>query len=143
MKNSNERKVMVFGTFDFFHQGHKNFFKQARKHGSYLIVVIAKDETVESVKKKKPFHSEKVRKKVVEESELTDLVVLGKLGDKFEVLEKYQPEVVCLGYDQTAFVKNLRRELNKRGLRETEIVKLFPYKEHIYKSSKIFQKLKF
>ena len=61
-------KIMVFGTFDIFHEGHKNFLKQAREYGDYLIVVVARDETVEKVKKRLPQNDENSRLEIIEKS---------------------------------------------------------------------------
>ena len=47
------KKVILFGTFDIFHKGHKNFLEQAQEFGDYLIVVIARDKTVKKIKGKK------------------------------------------------------------------------------------------
>ena len=33
------KKVIVFGSFDYIHPGHLNFFEQAKSYGDYLIVV--------------------------------------------------------------------------------------------------------
>ena len=45
---------MVFGSFDLVHKGHVNFLKQAKKLGDELIVVVARDDNIEKVKKRKP-----------------------------------------------------------------------------------------
>lgn len=136
------KKVLVFGTFDFFHKGHESFLRQARKHGDNLVAVVARDKTVTEVKGRHPVNDEQARKKAVEKSGLADEVVLGNLGDKYLVLETQRPDAVCLGYDQTSFADGLRGELDKRGLVETEIFRLKPFKPETYKSSKLLKKLK-
>ena len=45
------KKVMVFGTFDGLHEGHLDFFRQAREYGDYLIVAVARDVNVKKIKK--------------------------------------------------------------------------------------------
>ena len=57
------KKVMVFGTFDIFHDGHRDYFKQAREFGDYLIVVVARDENVLKIKGNIPRNNEKAREK--------------------------------------------------------------------------------
>ncbi|MCH9030625.1 MAG: adenylyltransferase/cytidyltransferase family protein [Bacteroidetes bacterium] len=56
-----KRVVMIFGTFDILHKGHLNLFDQAKKHGDFLIAVIARDKTVVKVKDREPKHNEKER----------------------------------------------------------------------------------
>jgi len=141
MKNKKVKKVMVFGTFDIFHLGHRNFLKQARKWGDFLIVVIARDKTVLKVKKQRPAYNEKERLRIVQESDLADKVISGNLKDKYAVIEKYRPDVICLGYDQKFFVDDLESRLKDAGLRKILIERMRPYKENIYKSSKLKRKI--
>ncbi|MCK4592143.1 adenylyltransferase/cytidyltransferase family protein [Candidatus Parcubacteria bacterium] len=133
----NKIKVMTFGTFDIFHPGHESFLKQARKFGDYLIVVIARDKTVGIVKKRFSQNNEINRQRAVVKSNLADKVILGSLKDKYQVIKKYQPEIICLGYDQTVFIENLREKLKEFGMEKTKIVKLKPYCSEKYKSSKL------
>ena len=128
---------MTFGTFDIFHPGHESFLKQARQYGDYLIVVVARDKTVRKVKGEFTQNNENNRLIVVIESNLADEVVLGNLEDKYQVIKKYQPDVICLGYDQKAFIENLREKLKEFNLEKTRIVKLKPYHPEKYKSSKL------
>ena len=133
---------MTFGTFDIFHEGHKNLLGQAREYGDYLIVVIARDKTVEKVKERLPQNNENIRRQVVIESNLADEVILGSLENKYEAIEKYKPDVICLGYDQEAFTENLREKLEKFDLNKTKIIRLKSYHPEKYKSSRLRNKLK-
>ena len=40
------KKVLVFGTFDGLHEGHKDFLRQAKQYGDHLTVVVGRDSTV-------------------------------------------------------------------------------------------------
>ena len=46
---------------------------------------------------------------------------------------KERPDIIALGYDQRDYVKNLKKDLENRGLK-VKIVRLKPHKEHIYKN---------
>lgn len=127
---------MVFGTFDIFHKGHESFLQEAKKYGDYLIIVIARDKTVKQVKKKLPQNNEQARLQAVVKTCLADKVILGNLKDKYKVIEKHRPDVICLGYDQVAFTKKLREELQKFNLNNIKIIRLGSYKPDKYKSSK-------
>lgn len=129
---------MVFGTFDVLHQGHLNFFEQARKHGDYLIAVVARDSTVESVKQHKTMFDE--NKRLLAVQKVVDLAVLGNKEDKYKVIEDHKPDVICLGYDQNYFTEKLSEELPKRKI-SAKIVRLLPYKEDVFKSSKIKERI--
>lgn len=125
-----EKIVMVFGTFDIFHEGHKNFLIQAKAHGGYLIVVIARDETVKTIKNGGPKNNEYIRLITVKESKIADEVILGDLIDKYAAIKNNKPHVVCLGYDQNHFTNDLSRLFPS-----LQIIRLKPYKQDIYKSS--------
>ena len=136
-KQIQRNKIMVFGTFDIFHEGHRNFLEQARRYGNYLIVVVARDETVEEVKKKLSQNDENGRLEIIKKSGLADEAVLGSSENKYEAIEKYKPEVICLGYDQGKFTENLREKLEDLNLDKTKIVRLKSYYPEKYKSSKL------
>ena len=129
------KRVMIFGTFDVFHQGHIDFLKQARREGDFLMVVVARDKTVVKIKKQKPKNKEQKRKQILENSHLADEVILGNLGDKYAIIKKYRPDIICLGYDQKAFVDKLKEKLKQLGLKNTGVKKLKPFHPEKYKSS--------
>ncbi len=136
------KKVMVFGTFDIFHPGHRNFLKQAKKYGDYLIVVIARDETVLKVKNKKTVNNEKNRLHNISKSGLANKVVLGNLDNKYLIIKKYKPDIICLGYDQKFFIDGLANFLIKSNLKGVCIKKLKSYYPKIYKSSILLKNIK-
>ena len=132
---------MAFGTFDLLHPGHKYFLRQAKKQGDYLIVVIARDTTVKKIKGELPRQNEKQRLKAILSLNLADKVVLGDRGlNKYRVIEKYRPDIICLGYDQTSFIDGLKKKIGELKLK-TKIIRLKPFQAHKYKTS-IIKKIK-
>jgi len=130
------KRVIAFGTFDIFHPGHESYLCQAKKLGDYLLVVVARDETVEKVKGFRPKKNERERLKSIQTSKLADGIALGNLEDKFEIIKEYKPEIIALGYDQTSFSKELPKKLKDLRL-NAKIVRLNAYKPEIFKSSKL------
>jgi len=131
------KKVIAFGSFDILHKGHESYLKQAKESGDYLIVIVARDENILKFKNKKPKHHEDYRLKHVKALDFVDEAVLGHKDNIFLVLEDFKPDVICLGYDQkTTTEEKLKQELEKRNI-NAEIKRAKPYKENIYKSSKL------
>jgi FAD synthetase len=131
------KKVMAFGSFDMLHKGHEAYLKEAKSYGDYLIVIVARDESIIRFKGRKPKNDENSRLGQIKKLDFVDEAVLGSNGNIFDVLEEYSPDVICLGYDQkTVEEEKLREELEKRNLK-AKIVRAKPYKEDIYKSSKL------
>jgi len=124
------KKVMVFGTFDLLHKGHTYFLKEAKKYGDYLIVVVARDTTVEKIKKKKPVHSELGRKQNLENTKIPDKVILGEKELSFDCIINEKPDIICFGYDQHS-------QFVEKKFPKIEYVRLGAYKPHKYKTSKI------
>lgn len=131
-------RVLVFGTFDLLHPGHVDFFKQAKNLADELHVVIARDKTVQAVKKHLSVQNELTRQLQVQEHPLVTQAHLGNLDDKYSIIEDVQPDVIALGYDQESFTASLPEELKKRGL-NPKIVRLQAYHPEVYKTSKLRQ----
>ncbi|MBR9675495.1 FAD synthase [Candidatus Woesearchaeota archaeon] len=135
-------RVLVFGTFDLLHKGHTYFLEEAKRLGDELVVVVARDKTVQEIKHKKPEDDEEKRKENLELQSVVDKVVLGSTSDdKYEVIEEVKPNVIVLGYDQKNYTEKLSEELLKRGL-SAKIIRLSKsYKPEKYKTSKIREQL--
>jgi len=134
------KKVLLFGTFDGIHKGHVNLFKQAKKYGTYLMVVVARDKTVSRVKKRLPFQSEKERLREIKKSKIVNEARLGYEDNPYRIIKEMGPDVICLGYDQKVFTRDLKKNLIKMGLK-TKISRMRSHKPKRYHSSIIKCKL--
>lgn len=129
MRQAKQEKkiVLVFGTFDGLHEGHRFFLREARKLGDYLIASVATDAVVREIKKHSPAYPLHDRLKQLTASGLVDEVVAGDttLGN-WSAVKKRKPNIVALGYDQTALEEKLREHIEQEHLPLT-IVKIAPH----------------
>ncbi|MBT6068642.1 adenylyltransferase/cytidyltransferase family protein [Candidatus Peregrinibacteria bacterium] len=135
-----QKKVMIFGTFDYFHAGHEYLIEKAKELGDYLIVVIARDKTVEKIKGDLPDHNEKERLSILKKHPAIDKAVIGNAKDKHKVVVKHKPDLIALGYDQFVFTHTLNKLIIDHKL-NTKIVRIESYKPETFKSSKIKDQL--
>jgi len=106
------KKVMVFGVFDGLHDGHREFLKQARKLGDYLVIVLARDQAVEQLKGRTPRMDLAERFALLTEEDGVDQVMIGdEKHGTWEVVKAERPDIVALGYDQHALKADLERHL--------------------------------
>ena len=126
---------MVFGTFDILHPGHLDFLKQAKRHGDFLIVSLARDKFIKKIKGRRAVHSEKQRVELLKALRLVNRVVLGSKDDYIGHIVSFRPNVIVLGYDQKHFTEKLKVKLRARGL-AVKIFRAKPVRPAIYKSSK-------
>lgn len=93
-------KVMVFGTFDDLHPGHRYLLDRASERGD-LYVVVGRDATVMNIKGRAPLQSEDERMKVIQEAYPRAQVTLGNPdGNYLQLVREVQPDLILLGYDQ-------------------------------------------
>jgi FAD synthetase len=125
--------------------GHVKFLEEAKKaggKGAKLIVVVARDSTVEESKGRKPVMPENQRRILVEALRVVDEAVLGfenlDIGD---VVEKTRPDVIALGYDQADVEQRVKEYLEKSKLK-VRVVRVGKFEaEELDSSSKIRQKI--
>lgn len=94
------RVVLTGGVFDIIHPGHIHTLNSAKSIGDVLVVVVARDSTAEKMKKRKPLHDQEQRKELVNSLSMVDLCLVGQEGDIFKTVQKVEPEIIALGYDQ-------------------------------------------
>lgn len=115
--------MMVFGVFDRLHEGHRAFLYHARKQGSKLIAVVARDSFVRGFKKKNPVWSEDKRLAAVQELPAVDRAELAdEITSSYGVIEKFKPDAIMLGYDQIALGRDLRKHMQAMSVRKTPMV---------------------
>jgi FAD synthetase len=142
---SKRKIVLASGVFDLLHLGHVRFLEEAKRAGgkdAKLIVIIARDGTVEKTKGRKPIMSEDQRRALVESLKVVNEAVLGYEDlDIGEVIGKIKPDVIALGYDQADMVKEVKSYVAKNKV-PVEIVRIGKFAENaLDSSSKIKQKI--
>jgi len=145
-KTAKPKVVLASGVFDLLHLGHVRFLEDAKKAGganSKLVVIIAKDTTVERIKGRKPIMSEDQRLALVESLKVVDEAVMGFEGlDIGEVIEKIKPDVIALGWDQEE-IENQVKAYAKAHKEAIKVVRIGKYAQNaLDSSSKIRQKIK-
>ncbi len=123
------KTVMTFGTFDLAHPGHIYYLTESKKHGDKLITVIARDKTLT----KKTQHDENFRLAQIQKLQIADLVILGSETNKLSVITQYNPDIICLGYDQKVNLNELKQITNAK------IITIESFKPHVFKSKLLKQ----
>ena len=137
--------VLASGAFDLLHYGHVHYLMNAKKAGgenARLIVIVARDKTVEKLKGAKPVFPEEQRRSLVESLKIVDEAILGyKDLDMLRVIEKVKPDVIALGYDEKEMEKELRKLMAEKGL-HVRVVRVTRFgEEDLISSSKIKRKI--
>ncbi|MHC1601480.1 MAG: adenylyltransferase/cytidyltransferase family protein [Candidatus Nezhaarchaeales archaeon] len=136
------KKVMIAGVFDIIHPGHIYLISKASELGD-VIVVVARDSTVERLKGRRPIVPEEQRLEVIKNIKNVSTAILGHEGeDMLKIVEEIKPDIIMLGPDQNFNEEDLRRNLESRGLK-VEVLRLHePYKAHkLCSSSKIIREI--
>jgi FAD synthetase len=144
-KAKKKKVVLASGTFDLLHFGHVKYLEEAKKAGgknAQLIVIVARDSTVEKRKGKKPVMPEDQRRSLVESLKVVDEALLGyEEFDMGKVIEKIRPDVIAVGHDQDGIEREVRKAVAGKNL-DIQVVKIGRFgKEELNSSSKIKRKI--
>lgn len=145
-KITKRRKVVLAsGTFDLLHLGHVKYLEEAKKAGgknAKLVVIVARDKTVEASKGKKPVMPEEHRRALVESLKVVDQAVLGHEDfDMGKVITEVKPDVIAVGYDQNRIEEKVRATVEKAGF-DIQIAKIQKFgKPELNSSLKIKKKV--
>lgn len=144
-KRKNRKIVLASGVFDLLHLGHVKFLEEAKEAGgpnAELLVIIARDSTVEKTKGRKPIMSENQRLALVESLKVVDKAVLGfEDFDIADVIAKIKPDIIALGHDQEDMEKQVRKYVEEHNL-DVEVVRIRKFEEDaLDSSSKIRQRI--
>lgn len=101
---------MVFGVFDGLHNGHRYLITECTKRCQRLIVVVTIDSVVSILKNHPPKYSYEERIRAIQQFN-HDLIIVPSdptLGG-WSILERHQPDIIFLGYDQEAIEREMKR----------------------------------
>ena len=93
-------KVITYGTFDLFHQGHYNLLKRAKELGDYLIVGVTTEHFDEARGKVNVIDSTLKRVENVQKTGFADEIIIeDHEGQKIEDIQKYSVDIFTVGSD--------------------------------------------
>lgn len=137
--------VLASGTFDLLHLGHVKYLEEAKKAGgkqAQLVVIVARDKTVEKRKGSKPVMPEEHRRALVESLKVVDDAVLGYENfDINTVIEKLRPDVIAIGHDQNGIEEQVQKAVAEKKL-PVQVVKIGKFgRNELNSSLKIKRKI--
>jgi len=113
----NTKRIVVFGAFDGLHDGHRSLFREAKKYGDELVVVLAQDSVIRKLKGHAPKLNFKEREEHLRREDGVAKIIEGDAElSSWAVLGKTDPDEIVLGYDQTALKGDLEKFMGQTGL---------------------------
>jgi len=144
-KAGKKKVVLASGTFDLLHLGHVKYLEEAKRAGgknAELIVIVARDSTVEKRKGKKTVMPEDQRRSLVESLKVVDEAILGFEDFNIDkVIEKINPDVIAVGHDQEGIEREVRKAIAEKKF-NVQVAKIGRFgKKELNSSSKIMRKI--
>lgn len=123
------KNVLVFGTFDLLHPGHKFVLSEAMRRGR-VTVIVARTENVKRIKGRAPEQSEEERLAALRTFSPDLTVQLGTDHDFLWPVRVCKPDLILLGYDQ-----KLPPGVAEANLAPAKVERLPAHEPHRFKST--------
>ncbi len=115
------KKVITYGTYDLFHEGHYNLLKRAKALGDYLIVGVTTDNFDLERGKMNTCNNVMERIEAVKATGLADQIVIEEYrGQKISDIQKYGVDIFAIGSDWTGYFDYLNEFCDVVYLPRTE-----------------------
>ena len=139
------KTVLTSGVFDLIHYGHIRLLEEAKKlggEGSRLVVIVARDETINKLKGKPPVIPEDQRRAIIESLKVVDEALLGYEDiNMLKVINLIKPNIIAVGYDQQD-IEDMTNEAIKTQKLPIKVIRLGKFgKTDLNSSSKIKRKI--
>ena len=128
------RRIVATGTFDLLHPGHLYYLEESKKLGDELFVIVARDVNVKH--KPHPIVPEDQRLQLVAALKPVDHAMLGDTKDMLLPIEKIQPEIITIGFNQMFDEQKLAQQLAERNL-PARIVRIGKFADGELSSSRL------
>lgn len=94
------KKVITYGTFDLFHEGHYNILKRAKALGDFLIVGVTTDNFDLERGKMNTYNNVMERIEAVKATGFADYIIIEEYkGQKIDDIQKYGVDIFAIGSD--------------------------------------------
>lgn len=138
--------VLTSGAFEIIHPAHIKMLWEAKRLGgknSKLVVVLARDDTIRTRKKREPILDEKSRRYIISNLKPVDEAILGFKKFSFKkIISKVKPDIVVFGYDQDEIMRDFIKFVKEEKLK-IKIYKAKKYKiGEVNSTTDIIRKLK-
>ena len=107
-------RVVAQGTFDLLHPGHVHYLEDAATYGDELHAIVARRTNV--THKPAPVLCARQRRDMVAALDAVDEAHLGDPEDVFVPIERLDPDVIVLGFDQHHDEADIAAALDARGI---------------------------
>ncbi len=102
-------RVITYGTFDLFHEGHYRLLQRARQLGDYLVVGVTTEEYDRARGKLNVIDSLITRIENVKKTGFADEIIIEEsTGQKFRDIQKFKIDIFTVGSDWTGQFEYLR-----------------------------------
>ncbi|MHA1840045.1 MAG: adenylyltransferase/cytidyltransferase family protein [Candidatus Ranarchaeia archaeon] len=110
------KRILIAGTFEIIHPGHIALIQEAAELGD-VVVVVARDSTVERIRKRPAIIPEDQRLDVIRNIKGVDYAVLGNEGpERFRIIASIRPDVILLGPNQDVDINDLKNWIQSHKL---------------------------
>ena len=98
------KKVITYGTYDMFHEGHVNLLRRAKALGDWLIVGVTTDNFDLERGKMNTCNNVMERIEAVRATRLADQIIIEEYkGQKIDDIQKYGVDIFAIGSDWTGY----------------------------------------
>ena len=128
------KKVITYGTFDLFHQGHYNILKRAKDYGDYLIVGVT-GENYDIGRGKLSVHDSLAQRieNVYKTGLVDEIIVEEYLGQKIGDILRYGVDTFVIGDDWKGKFDHLSKYCNMVYLERTQGISSTQIRENSFR----------
>ena len=132
------KRIITYGTFDLFHEGHYNMLKRAKAEGDYLIVGVTGDRYDVGRGKLSVKDSLATRIENVKKTGFADMIITEEyLGQKISDIIKYDIDTFVIGDDWRGKFDHLNNYCTVKYISRTEGISSTKIREEEFKINRI------